>query len=148
MWSVLKAAWQRILPVSLSGRKSMHDDWWCISFDFLKHLGGVELRKEELKYHDSKVGWSAMLSLSSYLWRVYRTSLQLLPSMLLARCTFKLLVFGFPRLSFCAYRKHVKDIEVENFKFLQEQIKDIPGAVVKMTIPSPTVSLRPFHPVW
>lgn len=72
-------------------------------FDFLKHLGGVEIRKEELKDADSKNK----------------------PTTLTLHVTGKI--------------KHVKNIEVDNFLFLQEQIKDTPGAVVKMTIPSPTM---------
>lgn len=34
---------------------------------------------------------------------------------------------------------HARPIEVDNFRFLQDQIKGIKNAVVKMTIPSPTM---------
>ena len=73
-------------------------------FDFLKHLGGVELRKEELAHFDA----------------------QNKPTALKLHVTGKI--------------KHVKNIEVDNFLFLQEQIKGQKDAIVKMTIPSPSAS--------
>jgi len=93
-----------------NGLKSISDGEYrreYFHYDFLKHLGGVDLRKEELAFHDSQ-----------------NKPVQL-----------KLYVTG--------KVTHEKNIEVENYKYLQGLLDQAgeaaKGATIKMTIPSPTM---------